>query len=77
MVIQGIQYTREMKNGLFSAMHYLMPKRQILSLHSGCNMGRDGDGDVRSIFMLNKIDVIIFKLKMGFDFNKTPKKFTQ
>ncbi|KAK6130547.1 hypothetical protein DH2020_035693 [Rehmannia glutinosa] len=24
-------------------MHYLMPKRQILSLHSGCNMGKDGD----------------------------------
>ncbi|TYJ10728.1 hypothetical protein E1A91_A11G228000v1, partial [Gossypium mustelinum] len=24
-------------------MHYLMPKRHILSLHSGCNMGKDGD----------------------------------
>ena len=24
-------------------MHYLMPKRGILSLHSGCNIGHDGD----------------------------------
>ncbi|KAE9449535.1 hypothetical protein C3L33_18566, partial [Rhododendron williamsianum] len=43
MVILGTQYAGEMKKGLFSVMHYLMPKRQILSLHSGCNMGRDGD----------------------------------
>jgi hypothetical protein len=26
-----------------SVMHYLMPKRGILSLHSGCNMGQAGD----------------------------------
>ncbi|KAL5070689.1 hypothetical protein RYX36_021576 [Vicia faba] len=43
MVILGTQYVGEMKKGLFSVMHYLMPKRQILSLHSGCNMGKDGD----------------------------------
>jgi len=43
MVILGTQYAGEMKKGLFSVMHYLMPKRQILSLHSGCNMGKDGD----------------------------------
>ena len=43
MVILGSQYAGEMKKGLFSVMHYLMPKRQILSLHSGCNMGKDGD----------------------------------
>ncbi len=24
-------------------MHYLMPKRNILSLHSGCNVGAQGD----------------------------------
>jgi hypothetical protein len=24
-------------------MHYLMPKRGVLSLHSGCNMGHGGD----------------------------------
>ncbi|KAL8030166.1 hypothetical protein ABFX02_14G270500 [Erythranthe guttata] len=43
MVILGTQYAGEMKKGLFSVMHYLMPKRQILSLHSGSNMGKDGD----------------------------------
>ncbi|GAB2279231.1 Protein kinase C-like 1 [Dionaea muscipula] len=43
MVILGTQYAGEMKKGLFSVMHYLMPKCQILSLHSGCNMGKDGD----------------------------------
>lgn len=43
MVILGTQYAGEMKKGLFSVMHYLMPKRQILSLHSGCNMGKHGD----------------------------------
>ncbi|PPS13122.1 hypothetical protein GOBAR_AA07515 [Gossypium barbadense] len=43
MVILGTQYAGEMKKGLFSLMHYLMPKRHILSLHSGCNMGKDGD----------------------------------
>ncbi|KAL6225457.1 hypothetical protein ACLB2K_004307 [Fragaria x ananassa] len=43
MVILGTMYAGEMKKGLFSLMHYLMPKRRILSLHSGCNMGKDGD----------------------------------
>ncbi|XP_031118504.1 phosphoenolpyruvate carboxykinase (ATP)-like [Ipomoea triloba] len=43
MVILGTQYAGEMKKGLFSVMHYLMPKREILSLHSGCNMGKGGD----------------------------------
>ncbi|KAF8683564.1 hypothetical protein HU200_044482 [Digitaria exilis] len=43
MVILGTQYAGEMKKGLFGLMHYLMPKRGILSLHSGCNMGKDGD----------------------------------
>ncbi|RYR42166.1 hypothetical protein Ahy_A08g038631 isoform A [Arachis hypogaea] len=43
MVILGTQYAGEMKKGLFSVMHYLMPKRNILSLHSGCNMGKNGD----------------------------------
>ncbi|KAL2607945.1 hypothetical protein R1flu_026518 [Riccia fluitans] len=43
MVILGTQYAGEMKKGLFSLMHYLMPKRGILSLHSGCNMGKNGD----------------------------------
>ncbi|KAK4849139.1 hypothetical protein QYF36_021299 [Acer negundo] len=37
------EYTVEMKKGLFDLMHYHMRKRQILSFHSSCNMGKDGD----------------------------------
>ena len=43
MVILGTQYAGEMKKGVFSIMHYLMPKIGILSLHSGCNEGKNGD----------------------------------
>ena len=43
IVILGTQYAGEIKKGLFSVMHYLMPKKGILSLHSGCNMGKEGD----------------------------------
>jgi phosphoenolpyruvate carboxykinase (ATP) len=52
MVILGTQYAGEMKKGLFSVMHYLMPKKGILSLHSGCNMGPK-DGDVALFFGLS------------------------
>ena len=43
MVILGTQYAGEMKKGIFTVMHYLMPKRGILSLHSGCNVGKNDD----------------------------------
>jgi len=43
MVILGTQYAGEMKKGVFSIMNYLMPKKGILSMHSGCNVGREGD----------------------------------
>ncbi|CAD7703599.1 unnamed protein product [Ostreobium quekettii] len=43
MVILGTQYAGEMKKGIFSVMHYLMPLQNILSLHSGCNIGPKGD----------------------------------
>lgn len=43
MVILGTQYAGEMKKGVFSLMNYWLPKRGILSLHSGCNVGKDGD----------------------------------
>jgi len=43
MVILGTQYAGEMKKGVFSVMHYHMPKRGVLSLHSGCNVGAAGD----------------------------------
>ena len=43
MVILGTQYAGEMKKGIFTVMHYFMPKRGILSLHSGCNVGAASD----------------------------------
>ncbi|KAJ2541228.1 Protein kinase C-like 1, partial [Coemansia sp. RSA 1933] len=43
MVILGTEYAGEMKKGVFTVMHYLMPKAGVLSLHSSCNEGSDGD----------------------------------
>ncbi|KAJ2368766.1 Protein kinase C-like 1 [Coemansia sp. RSA 2611] len=43
MVILGTEYAGEMKKGVFTVMHYLMPKAGVLSLHSSCNEGPEGD----------------------------------
>lgn len=43
IVILGSQYAGEMKKGIFSVMHYLMPRKNILSLHSSCNQSRDNN----------------------------------
>ncbi|CAG8464254.1 8749_t:CDS:2 [Paraglomus occultum] len=44
MVILGTEYAGEMKKGIFTVMHYLMPtKHNVLSLHSSANEGPDGD----------------------------------
>ncbi|GLC41483.1 hypothetical protein PLESTB_001006800 [Pleodorina starrii] len=43
MVILGTMYAGEMKKGVFTLMHYMMPMQGKLSLHSGCNMGAAGD----------------------------------
>ncbi|CEI88913.1 Putative Phosphoenolpyruvate carboxykinase AcuF [Rhizopus microsporus] len=43
MVILGTEYAGEMKKGVFTVMHYLMPKAGVLSLHSSANEGPDGD----------------------------------
>ncbi|KAL4422882.1 hypothetical protein ABPG75_009079 [Micractinium tetrahymenae] len=43
LVILGSQYAGCMKQGLFTLMHYWLPKRGILPLNSGCNVGSSGD----------------------------------
>lgn len=43
MVILGTQYAGEMKKGVFSVMHFLMPRKGVLSLHASCNEGMEGD----------------------------------
>jgi phosphoenolpyruvate carboxykinase (ATP) len=41
-VILGTEYAGEMKKGVFTIMHYLMPKKGILSMHCSANEGADG-----------------------------------
>jgi len=43
MSILGTQYAGEMKKGVFGVMHYLMPKKGVLSLHASANEGENGD----------------------------------
>jgi phosphoenolpyruvate carboxykinase (ATP) len=43
MVILGTQYAGEMKKGVFTLMHYLMPRRNVLSMHCAANEGAGGD----------------------------------
>jgi phosphoenolpyruvate carboxykinase (ATP) len=42
-VILGTQYAGEMKKGIFTIMHYLMPQRGVLSMHCSANEGQRGD----------------------------------
>ena len=43
MVILGTEYAGEMKKGVFTIMNYLMPKREVLSMHCSCNEGEQHD----------------------------------
>jgi len=43
VVILGTEYAGEMKKGVFTVMHYLMPKTGVLSMHCSANEGVDGD----------------------------------
>ena len=43
MVILGTQYAGEMKKGIFTVMHYIMPLAGVLSMHCSANEGDDGD----------------------------------
>ncbi|MFW7381527.1 MAG: phosphoenolpyruvate carboxykinase (ATP) [Oligoflexus sp.] len=42
-VILGTQYAGEMKKGVFTIMNYIMPKKDIMTMHCSANEGRDGD----------------------------------
>ena len=41
-VILGTEYAGEMKKGIFSVMHYIMPKQGVLSMHCSANEGKKG-----------------------------------
>jgi len=42
-VVLGTEYAGEMKKGVFTLMHYLMPKQGVLSMHCSANEGPQGD----------------------------------
>ncbi len=42
-IILGTQYAGEMKKGVFTIMNYLMPKKDVLSMHCSANEGPNGD----------------------------------
>jgi phosphoenolpyruvate carboxykinase (ATP) len=42
-VILGTEYAGEMKKGVFTVMNYLMPKKNVLSMHCSANIGQDGN----------------------------------
>ncbi len=43
IVLLGTEYAGEMKKGIFTVMHYLMPKTGVLSMHCSANEGDAGD----------------------------------
>ena len=43
LTILGTEYAGEMKKGIFTIMHQLMPKAGILSMHCSANQGSNGD----------------------------------
>lgn len=53
MVILGSQYAGEMKKGVFTVMHYLMPRQGVLSLHTSANEGMNTEKDVSLFFGLS------------------------
>jgi phosphoenolpyruvate carboxykinase (ATP) len=43
VVILGTEYAGEMKKGIFTVMNYIMPKKDVLSMHCSANEGDHGD----------------------------------
>ena len=41
-IIGGTEYGGEMKKGIFSVLHYLLPQRGVLSMHCSANVYMDG-----------------------------------
>jgi phosphoenolpyruvate carboxykinase (ATP) len=52
LLIGGSTYAGEMKKSVFSVMNYLLPKRNVLSMHASASVGRER-GDAAVIFGLS------------------------
>jgi phosphoenolpyruvate carboxykinase (ATP) len=52
LIILGTDYAGEMKKGIFTVMHYIMPKQGVMSMHCSANEGKD-EGDVSLFFGLS------------------------
>ncbi len=42
-LVGGTQYAGEIKKSIFTVLNFLLPQKNVLSLHGSANMGREGD----------------------------------
>lgn len=43
VLIGGTSYAGEIKKSIFTALNYILPQKNVMSMHCSANMGKDGD----------------------------------